>query len=171
NQLLPMPAQSLVESMLRRFAAHAAERRIALRLEAPPESASREVFFDPGLIESFGNNLLGHVLRLGDAGARVEVALVEMGGDGPPALVIRGSGPGLFATHPAEPFMTLARSTASGKRTPGVGLGLFLVKKVADVHGWRVRCEVAPGSENTPELRLEVDWGDNRAGVLPWEGA
>lgn len=171
NQLLPMPAQTLVESLLRRFAAHAAERKIALRFAAPPVSASREVYFDPGLIEAFGNNLLGHVLRLGDVGAEVEVALVDKGGDGPPALVIRGAGPGLFATHPAEPFMTLARSTAAGKRTPGVGLGLFLVKKVADVHGWKIRCEVAPSPGNAPELRIELDWGANRAGVLPWEGA
>lgn len=175
NQLLPMPAQSLVESMLRRFAGHAAERKIALAFAPPPPTASREVYFDPGLIEAFGNNLLGHVLRLGDVGAEVEVALVDKGGGGPPALTIRGAGPGLFASHPAEPFMTLARSTAAGKRTPGVGLGLFLVKKVADVHGWKIRCEVAsgPGSapELRPELRIEVDWGDNRAGVLPWEGA
>lgn len=171
NQLLPMPAQSLVESLLRRFAGHAAERRISLGFAPPPPSALREVYFDPGLIEAFGNNLLGHVLRLGDAGASVEVALVDQGGDGPPALLIRGAGPGLFATHPAEPFMTLARSTASGKRTPGVGLGLFLVKKVADVHGWKISCEVAPGPGNAPELRIEVDWGVNRAGVLGWEGA
>lgn len=175
NQLLPMPAQALVESMLRRFAGHAAERRIALGFAPPPPSAAREVFFDPGLIEAFGNNLLGHVLRLGDVGASVEVELVDHGDDGPPALIIRGAGPGLFATHPAEPFMTLARSTAAGKRTPGVGLGLFLVKKVADVHGWKIRCEVATGPGNgpepRPELRIEVDWGVNRAGVLPWEGA
>jgi signal transduction histidine kinase len=65
----------------------------------------------------------------------------------------------LFATHPKEPFMTLARSTAAGKRTPGVGLGLFVVKKIADVHGWQVTAKVEAREGEPSELVITVEWG------------
>lgn len=170
TQLLQMPASVIAEAIVRRFEIHARERRIELQLAPTPATGQVQIPVDPGLLEAFGNNLLGHFLRLGDAGAKVEVALEAQSDDRAPALVIRGSGPGLFGSHPAEPFMTLARSTASGKRTPGVGLGLFLVKKVADVHGWKVECEVVPGP-GPAVLQVKVDWGADRAGVLAREGA
>lgn len=153
-QLVAIPVETLVADLTRRFEAHARDRRIALVQEPTGAGPGLVVSLDPGLLEPLCNNLLGHVLRLGDAGAEVGVGLDPERG----ALVIRGRGPGLFASHPAEAFTTLARSTASGKRTPGVGLGLFLVKKIADVHGWQISAQVVRSDGELPELRLTLDW-------------
>ncbi len=155
TNLVSMPVATALKDLVRRFEAHARERRILLTLKLPPVAAETELRVDSILLEPFGNNLLGHVLRLGDAGAEVEVTASPETG----AIIVRGHGPGLFATHPKEPFMTLARSTAAGKRTPGVGLGLFVVKKIADVHGWQVTADVMARDGEPSELVIMVEWG------------
>ena len=154
TSLTSIPVATALTDLVRRFEAHARERRILLTLKLPPAASEMELRVDSSLLEPFGNNLLGHVLRLGDAGAEVEVTASPKTG----AIIVRGHGPGLFATHPKEPFMTLARSTAAGKRTPGVGLGLFVVKKIADVHGWHVTSVVEARDGEPSELVIAVEW-------------
>gem|GEM_PF-2389308 len=112
---------------------------------------------DPGLIDAFCKNLVGHFMRLADRGATVNIRIEADG-----TLVVEGFGPGLFAHHPANPFTTLARSTASGKRTPGVGLGLFLAKKIADVHGWPIAITSHEG-----RVRAVVRWTGDRGASNP----
>jgi signal transduction histidine kinase len=111
--------------------------------ELEPHAAARRIHFenhmidvlveaDPPLLDAFIRNAIGAVFRMADAGATIQVELL------PDRLVIRGRGPGLFHQLLDRPFTSLARSTSSGKRTPGAALGLFLVKKIADAHGWRI---------------------------------
>jgi signal transduction histidine kinase len=141
-------AWRLVEDACEMFEAHARSRGIDFQMSAPEHAAETPVRVDPSLVAPFLRNLVGHFFRLGERGAEIRVGLDAHG-----SLIVEGRGPGLFAGHTAEPFMTISRSTASGKRTPGVGLGLFIVKKIADVHGWPVRCEVLGGL-----LRVNVGW-------------
>jgi len=155
TNLVSMPVSAVLTDLVRRFEAHARERRIRLSLELPTTADQTVIRVDSSLLEPFGNNLLGHVLRLGDAGAEVAVSASPETG----AIIVRAHGPGLFASHPKEPFMTLARSTAAGKRTPGVGLGLFAVKKIADVHGWQVTADVEAREGGPGELVIVVEWG------------
>lgn len=130
------------------YALHARERGVVFSIQADPRAAASRIEVDESLLEPFCKNLVGHFLRMADSGASVSV---ELRADG--ALVVTGQGPGLFSQHPENPFTTLARSTAAGKRTPGVGLGLFLAKKVADAHGWPIEVTVRDGV-----VRAEVRW-------------
>jgi len=119
--------------LLTQYAQHARDRDITFSTAIDPLAAATLIEADPSLLEPFCKNLVGHFLRLADSGATIAVRIEHDG-----ALVVEGQGPGLFTQHPAHPFTTLARSTAAGKRTPGVGLGLFLAKRIADVHGWPI---------------------------------
>lgn len=117
------------------FARHAEERQITFTVMPFDIGARRaDVLAEPPLLEAFAKNLVGHAFRLADAGAAISVRLdpADL------ALEVRASGPGLFKQPSQQPFTTLARSTAAGKRTPGAGLGLYLAKKIADAHGWRL---------------------------------
>ncbi len=144
-----IPAEGQLRTLERELGPHAKERNVTFTVESQlAKGAKATIVADPGLIEVFCKNLLGHFMRLADSGATVRVRLAPDG-----ALVVEGHGPGLFAQHPNNPFTTLARSTAAGKRTPGVGLGLFLAKKVADVHGWPISIVVADGV-----VRATVNW-------------
>jgi len=91
-----------------------------------------EVFVesDQTLLQAFVRNFVGAFFRMADKGAEISVTLT------PASLVVRGVGPGLFQQRLDRPYTTLARSTSSGKRTPGAALGLFLAKKIADAHSW-----------------------------------
>ncbi|MFO0748623.1 MAG: histidine kinase dimerization/phospho-acceptor domain-containing protein [Myxococcota bacterium] len=139
-----------METLERVFARHAEERHITLRMERPAPKRF-EVQAEPALLESFGKNLVGHAFRLADAGATIDVRVVPEDG----SFEVRARGPGLFGVPPRQPFTTLARSTAAGKRTPGVGLGLFLAKKIADAHGWRIEAR----QELEGGLSLHTRWG------------
>jgi signal transduction histidine kinase len=139
-------AQTLVQLAEVAFREHAAERGIGFEVGTCPDWVTVRV--DPSLRLPFLKNLVGHFFRIGEAGA---VVTLQTGGAG--EFVVEGRGPGLYTARVEDPFGTISRSTASGKRTPGVGLGLYLVKKVADVHGWRVFCEQVEGA-----LRVSVHW-------------
>lgn len=142
-----------LRSLEAQIAPHARERGVDFSVEVLTPSphdggAPIKIVCDTGLVDAFCKNLVGHFMRLADSGATVSVRLEPSG-----TLVVEGFGPGLFAQHPANPFTTLARSTAAGKRTPGVGLGLFLAKKVADVHGWPITVTSHEG-----RVRAVVRW-------------
>jgi K+-sensing histidine kinase KdpD len=143
-----LPASKPAQTIFDTFAKHAKERGIAFTVEVDPHAERHTISVDTTLLDPFCKNLVGHFLRLADSGAEVRVRSDASG-----RLVVEGRGPGLFAQHPPHPFTTLARSTASGKRTPGVGLGLFVVKKIADVHGWPLAVQVEDGV-----VSLAVDW-------------
>jgi len=136
--LVSLTPDAPLRALEAQLAPHAKERGVNfaaefLNMPPPLGEAKSYIACDPSLLDAFLKNLVGHFLRLADTGATVGVRIEPSG-----TLVVEGFGPGLFAQHPPNPFTTLARSTASGKRTPGVGLGLFLAKKVADVHGWPI---------------------------------
>ncbi len=138
---------AVLATIERLYGAHARERGVDFTVAQRVETAG-PIIGEPPLVDAFCKNLVGHFLRMADSGATVAV---RVGAEG--SLVIEGHGPGLFAQHPGNPFTTLARSTAAGKRTPGVGLGLFLVKKVADVHGWPITID-----SNDGIVRATVRW-------------
>ena len=130
------------------FGAHAEERQIGLTIE-PCAIGVAKVTAEPPLLDAFVKNLVGHAFRLADAGATIHVRVAP-----DHALEVSARGSGLFGAPPRQPFTTLSRSTAAGKRTPSVGLGLFLAKKIADAHGWllEVRATAEPG------LSIRASW-------------
>jgi signal transduction histidine kinase len=69
---------------------------------------------------------------------------------GSPVLFVADTGPGIPASEREKVFRRHYRLEAS-RTTPGSGLGLALVKAVADLHGASVEL-----SDNNPGLRVIV---------------
>lgn len=112
-----------------------AECGVEIALEAPAHVTVRG---QADLLGIAVRNLLWNAVRHGRAGVQVTVAA----GPGGAALAVTDSGPGV----PAEELPRLGerfhRGAAAG---PGSGLGLSIVRRIAELHGARLALGPAPG--------------------------
>ena len=105
----------------------AAEKRVDLGLarEAPVP-----VRGDPASLAILLSNLLDNALRYTPAGGKVDVAIDD--GGGAAVLTVADTGPGIPAEERDRVFDRFFRG--AGNREPGSGLGLSIVKRIADAH-------------------------------------
>lgn len=108
----------------------AEQRGVTLRLSAEP--VVRRVH--PGMAASVAQNLLQNAINHGGPGD-VEVRLDRE------TLTVQDRGPGLL---PAD-LSRLFEGRYRGEQSRGLGLGLYLVKRICDRLGWRIHAESEPG--------------------------
>ncbi|MEM6621655.1 MAG: HAMP domain-containing sensor histidine kinase [Pseudomonadota bacterium] len=87
---------------------------------------------DEALLVQLASNLLENIVEHGRDGAQAWIALSVK--DGAPVLEIGDDGPGIPEPHRGRVFERFYRVEAS-RSTSGNGLGLSLVKAIADLHG------------------------------------
>jgi signal transduction histidine kinase len=109
---------------------------------------------DRDLLTQLVANLIDNAVRHTPPGTRIRVALV-------PAvagvrLEVSDDGPGVPAADRELIFRRFYRSARS-QGTPGAGLGLALVKAIADLHGARLSI-----ADNAPGLSVAVEFGAAR---------
>lgn len=92
-------------------------------------------------LEVLVRNLLANALAHGPAGAAIAVTLAEA--DGAVVLTVDDAGPGIPLADRSRVFDRFVRLDRAG-RTPGSGLGLSIVRAVADVHGAQVELLDSP---------------------------
>lgn len=95
-------------------------------------------------------NLVDNALRYSPAGSRVDV---EVHGEADTAwLVVRDQGPGIPPSERERVFDRFHR--LADARIPGSGLGLSIVRRVAELHGGQVILEDTPGGGLTARVAL-----------------
>jgi hypothetical protein len=99
----------------------------------------------PRLLRRLLRNLLENARRY--SSGEITLALSAGGTAAAPLAVIRVSdrGPGVPAAQRERIFEPFYRLPGASEREGGVGLGLALVKSIAERHGGTVRCEDNPG--------------------------
>ena len=103
---------------------------------------------DRGLLTQMAANLLENSIRHCAPGAVISLELAREAGC--PVLRVTDTGRGIPEAERAKVFRRFYRLEAS-RTTPGNGLGLALVKAVADLHGATIEL-----SDNRPGLRVTV---------------
>lgn len=101
----------------------------------------------PKLLRRLMRNLLENANRYARSGTQaVELSLQLVGPVGHASAVIRVTdhGPGVPAELRERIFEPFFRAPGASERDGGVGLGLALVKSIAQRHGGTVRCEAGP---------------------------
>lgn len=98
-------------------------------------------------------NLLDNAFRHSPEGGRVRVSVEQANGGA--VLSVGDEGPGLSAEEQAHVFERFWRSdTSRSRESGGVGLGLAIVRRIAEMHGGSVAVESRPGDGAVFEIRL-----------------
>ncbi|HSP76989.1 MAG TPA: ATP-binding protein, partial [Myxococcaceae bacterium] len=128
-----------------------------IRLEAP---AREEVWFDAGGVRQAVDNLLSNALKFSPKGREIHVRLWRE--QERSRLSVADEGPGIPEGERESVFSPFRR--LSGDK-PGAGLGLAIVREVAQRHGGRVWVE--PGLARGATLVLELPGGAPTGRVEP----
>jgi signal transduction histidine kinase len=96
-------------------------------------------------------NLLDNAVRLAPGGSRIEI--VGSRSNGWVELSVTDEGPGIDPEDRAHVF---DRFWQGDRSRPGSGLGLALVRQVAESHGGRASVRPAPGGGSTFEIGFPV---------------
>lgn len=114
--------------------------RVGAVLQLPPNVQSIEMPGVAKLLRRMVRNLLENAKRYGaESDLGIELALTQT--DDHIGIRVSDHGPGVPEEFKARIFEPFYRLPGSSERTGGVGLGLSLVKSIAERHGGRVSCE------------------------------
>jgi len=134
--------------------------RVGARLEVPEGMIALEVRGVGKLLRRMVRNLLENAVRYGAAtGPESEAVLLLSREGGSPVLRVCDNGPGVPPTYRERIFEPFFRLPGASERVGGVGLGLSLVKSIAERHGARVLCTDHAGGGACFELRGFVEPG------------
>jgi signal transduction histidine kinase len=145
----PVDLRALLEDVLEELRPEAEARQLSLGFQAP---AALELITDPRLLRLVMSNLVSNGIRYTDAGS-VTVALEQ---DGTGAVIsVRDTGRGIPAEAQErifEPFVQL--EPLEKKHTPGVGLGLAIVRELVEQLRGDLTLESRVAEGSTFRLRL-----------------
>lgn len=124
----PIALADIVALVLHDVSAAAAARGVSIETELPP----LEVRSDPDALAALLRNLLDNALRYAQRRVVVEAALTQE-----LLIAVRDDGPGVAPEARARLFDRFYRPPGSNADA-GSGIGLALVKRLAELHGGRV---------------------------------
>jgi two-component system sensor histidine kinase KdpD len=126
------------------------------------------------LVEQVVSNLLENAARYTPPGTAVTVRATPVPGGAEVELAVVDHGPGVAEEERERIFDQFYRLRAEGQGPVGTGMGLAIVKGIAEAHGGRIWVEATPGGGATFVLRLPVspesmlpDDGEPAAAVAP----
>ncbi|HHO54388.1 MAG TPA: HAMP domain-containing histidine kinase [Deltaproteobacteria bacterium] len=128
--------------LLQRVAAlyeHVAEER-AIRLEVADSSAA-PIVADQTRLEQALANLVDNAIKFSPDGGVVRLSVQE--GDAEIRFIVDDDGPGVPESDRERVFARLVRGDES-RGSPGAGLGLAMVRAIAEAHGGTAYLEAAP---------------------------
>jgi PAS domain S-box-containing protein len=145
---LPQRAQPIADEAIDQASLAAAERGIVLeRGETDPQA---RVDADRDRVLQALGNLIGNALKFTPSGGRVSVSVR---GEGDVVRIsVADTGPGIPAAQLPRLFDRYWQASGADRR--GVGLGLSIVKGIAQAHGGEVRVESVEGAGSTFTLLL-----------------
>ncbi len=141
------------------FDGRAAIERIAAYNEAIAEerhliitcTGQSEVYADPVLFGRAVSNLVDNAVRFTPDGGRIAISLMNNRDNA--EITVRDTGSGIAAEHLPRIFDRFYRADAS-RSSEGTGLGLALVKSIADLHGGSVNVASEAGRGTLVTFRL-----------------
>ena len=98
---------------------------------------------DPDAIATLLSNLVDNALRYTPNGGRVDVGIAL--DSGRPIFSVRDSGPGIPESDRERVFDRFVRGSVTAGTARGSGLGLSIVKRIAERHGADDRRRAGPG--------------------------
>ncbi|WP_437821536.1 sensor histidine kinase [Sorangium sp. So ce1078] len=101
--------------------------------------------WDRSRVDQIVTNLLANAIKFG-AGKPIEIFLGEEAGIG--RLAVRDHGIGIDPARQEQIFERFERAV-SDRHYGGLGLGLYIIRRIAEAHGGSIRVQSAPGAGAT----------------------
>jgi len=114
-----------------------------------------EILGDDDGLHTLLRNLVDNAVRYTGSGGRVDVG-VELAPDGQAVLKVCDNGPGIAAEDRDRVFDRFYRRP--GMQAPGSGLGMAIVKAIADAHGAHVQLAANPDAAPHQGLTVSVSF-------------
>jgi signal transduction histidine kinase/CheY-like chemotaxis protein len=151
----------LVERLVREFEPVARAKDLAMTASCPFEGM---VETDRLLLERIVRNLIDNAIKYTDAGS-IQLAVTAAGDEA--VLSVTDTGRGIPPDEHARVFEEFYQlDNPERDRTRGFGLGLSIVKRLADLLGIRIEMESAPGKGTTFRLHFPASAGAGPAAAL-----
>ncbi len=130
----------------------AAEARgLTMRLDVAVDTGSAEL--DPRALRRMLDALLDNAIKFNREGGTIAVSARRA--DGALEIVVADTGIGIARENLAKIFKPLAQLDAGlARQHGGVGMGLALARRLAELHGGTIEVESEPGQGSTFTLRL-----------------
>src|SRR3989442_8665651 len=147
------PVNQLIKDAIDVVRAEALAKRIAITERIDPSRSTIQVDIDRMGVAL--QNLLSNAVKYSPPESSVEVRVEPQ--SGALTIVVEDQGYGIPAEELPHIFNKYYRGvTPETQNTPGTGLGLYIVKQIAELHGGRVEVVSNRGKGSTFRLRLEA---------------
>lgn len=126
-----------------------------IRVEAAIPLAA--VWVDPNALERILTNLLTNSPKYAGPGTEVAVRLCQRGGE--VVTEVKDRGPGIPPEEQERIFQRFARVRRTAGQREGLGLGLYITRRLVEAHGGRIWVESTPGQGSTVSFTLPAAGG------------
>ncbi len=161
-ELMPefMDIRPVLEEVVARFRLVAPQHKIQLYLDR----GTFEGNWDHDRLEQVLNNLVGNAIKYSPEGGTVTISTRHENGN--LVVTIRDQGVGIPQEDQAQLFERFYRGSAEGQEVKGLGLGLYVTRRIVEAHGGTiaVRSKPGEGSEFSFTLPLVLQRAISAAG-------
>jgi signal transduction histidine kinase len=113
---------------------------------------------DPDMVERMLDHLIENAHRHNPIGTKIWVKVEKR--EGGPTITVSDDGPGVPPSLRALMFQPFTRGPTATPHDPGVGIGLALVQRFAELHSARAWIEPRDGGGN--EVKIAFGFGGSR---------
>jgi signal transduction histidine kinase len=115
-------------------------------------SGSTTLLADATRVEQVLNNLIGNAVKYSPQGSLVRVTV---GGEDDPLFVtVSDQGPGVSPALHSQIFRAFSRGPSQHEEVEGIGLGLYVSKRILEAHGGSIQVSSADGRGATFRMTL-----------------
>lgn len=156
----PVELAGFLESVLERAVSTSDRARVRLEITEPSTVSA-----EPSRIERVVANLMQNALKYSPPGSPIVVRLAAV--DDRAVVSVIDRGPGIAPDERSYVFDKYKRAS-SARTTEGLGLGLYISRKIIEAHGGEIGVDSAPGQGASFFLRLpRIAAAPPRAGASP----
>jgi PAS domain S-box-containing protein len=146
-QLEPVDLEALVRGVVSELQDRASEPKTEIRVTA---TGAAQGAWDPRRLEQVIRNLLSNAVKYGE-GKPIDVAIEDLGAE--VRLAVEDRGIGIAAGDLGRIFDAFERAVPL-EHYAGLGLGLYITRRIVEAHGGRITVSSAPGEGARFEIRL-----------------
>jgi two-component system heavy metal sensor histidine kinase CusS len=148
----PLSTSELLKRVRQQLAPMARDKRVEVRVEAPPDLAVRG---DARLFGRVVENLLSNSIRHTPAGGKILLAAARAGAEC--RLSVHNNGQPILTEDRERIFSKFQQGSSEGPRLGGWGLGLYFCRMVVEAHGGRISVEDVEGWTASFVVQMAAD--------------